>query len=179
MLATSRLRLEAWVDEHVDLFVGLSSMPEVMRFIGPGEPWSPAQARDVAAEQHRHWTEHGFGWRTAIEKSTGEFVGLMTLNFVGAGTVGVDATEHEIGWWLAPQAWGRGLAREGAAAMRDEAFDVLEASSIVARIQPAHARSIAVAEAIGMTYDFTTTGRTGGAIVIYRSTAGSRPDIDS
>ncbi len=34
----------------------------------------------------------------------------------------MDADEYEIGWWLAPTAWGRGLAREGAAAVRDEAF---------------------------------------------------------
>jgi ribosomal-protein-alanine N-acetyltransferase len=167
-IGTSRLWLEACAAAHNELFIHLCSVPEVMRFIGPGEPWSRAKAEDTAAEQRRHWDAHGFGWRVAIEKATGDFVGLMTLNFVGAGTIGVDAGEYEIGWWLLPSAWGRGLAREGASAMRDEAFDLLGAPSIVARIQPANGRSIAVAAAIGMTYDFGTTGRTGGSIVIYR-----------
>lgn len=139
-----------------------------MRFIGPGEPWTPARADEVAAAQRRHWTEHGFGWRLATEKATNEVVGFMALNFAGEGTVGLDAAEYEMGWWLAPWASGRGFAREGALAMRDEALKALEAPSVVARIQPANARSIAVAEATGLTYDFTTTGKTGEPVVVYR-----------
>ena len=30
----------------------------------------------------------------------GRTVGLITLNFAGEGTVGLDPGEYEIGWWL-------------------------------------------------------------------------------
>jgi ribosomal-protein-alanine N-acetyltransferase len=99
----------------------------------------------------------------------------MALSFAGEGTAGLAADEYEIGWWLAPQAWGRGLAREGALAMRDEAFDALGAPSVVARIQPANAPSIAVAVAAGLRYDFSTTGKTGDPIDVYRLAAVDRP----
>jgi RimJ/RimL family protein N-acetyltransferase len=173
-LETARLRLHPWSEQHTELLVRLASNPNVVRFIGPGAPWPRAKAEEIAAAQCQHWTEHGFGWRPATDKTTGDLVGFMALNFAGEGTAGLDAAEYEIGWWLAPQAWGRGLAREGAVAMRDEAFDALNAPSVVARIQPANARSIAVAEATGLTHDFTTTGKTGEPVVVYRLTAVDR-----
>jgi RimJ/RimL family protein N-acetyltransferase len=166
--ATARLRLDPWGEEHTELLVRLSAMPEAMRFIGLGVPWPRAKAEEVAAAQLRHWREHGFGWRAAVEVATGRLAGFMALSFAGEGTAGLDAAEHEIGWWLVPPAWGRGLAREGAQAMRDEAFDVLGAPSVVARIQPANARSIAVARATGLAHDFDTTGRYGEPVAVHR-----------
>lgn len=167
-LETARLRLQPWGEQHTELLVRLASSPDVMRFIGPGLPWPRAKAEEVAAAQRRHWNEHGFGWRPASDKATGGLVGFMALSFAGEGTAGLDAAEYEIGWWLAPHAWGRGFAREGALAMRDEAFDALNAPSVVARIQPANARSIAVAEAAGLRRDFDTTGKTGEPVTVYR-----------
>jgi RimJ/RimL family protein N-acetyltransferase len=80
----------------------------------------------------------------------------------------VDHGEYEIGWWLAPSAWGRGLAREGAAAVRDEAFERVGAPSILARVSPANAGSLAVAAAIGLRHDTESTGRTGEPIAVLR-----------
>jgi len=179
VLETERLRLERWGEEHAELLVWLSSLPEVMRFIGPGGTWSSERAAEVAERQRRHWAEHGFGWRPATERATGELVGFIALNFAGEGTVGLDPGEFEIGWWLAPAAGGRGLAREGAAAIRDEAFGALGAPSVVARIRPENARSIAVARATGLTYDFSTTGRSGEPVAVYRLAAAARGRIRS
>ncbi|HEX4753748.1 MAG TPA: GNAT family N-acetyltransferase, partial [Solirubrobacterales bacterium] len=67
-----------------------------------------------------------------------------------------------------PDAWGRGLGSEGAAALRDEAFDALAMPSIIARIQPANDASIGVARKLGMELDFATTGRSGERLVVYR-----------
>lgn len=168
-IETARLRLEPWDERHTEMLVRLSAMPEITRYIGPGTPWPRSQALDVATLQLRHWKDHGFGWRGATDKATGELVGLLALNFAGDGTAGLDPHEYEIGWWIAPAAWGRGFAREGAAAMRDEAFDALGAPSVIARIQPANAPSIAVAEATGLALDFTTTGKSGEPVAVYRA----------
>jgi RimJ/RimL family protein N-acetyltransferase len=117
-----------------------------------------------------HWRDHGFGWRLARLGPAGEAVGLIALNFAGEDS-GVDPDEYEIGWWLAPSAWGQGLAREGAAAVREEAFRRLAAPSILARIQPANTASLAVARAIGLSDDAQATGRTGEPISVLRLTA--------
>lgn len=116
-----------------------------------------------------HWRVHGFGWRVA--RAQGTAVGLIALSFAGEGA-GINASEYEIGWWLAPSAWGRGLAREGAAAVRDEAFERVRAPSIVARIQPANAGSLGVAAAIGLRHETESIGRGGEPIAVLRLSAG-------
>ena len=171
VLETDRLLLCPWSETHTALLARLSSKPDVVRYIGSGIPWAPSTAAEVAARQLEHWREHGFGWRAAIEKATGERVGFMTLNVAGEGTLGLDPSEHEIGWWLDPAAWGRGFAREGGRAMRDEAFGSVHATSVVARIQPENGASIGVASAIGLVFDFSTTGRAAEPVDVYRLTS--------
>jgi RimJ/RimL family protein N-acetyltransferase len=168
-LHTARLRLDPWTDADLDLFAGLARTPAVMRYIGDGTTWTDARIHDVAAHIAEHWSAHGFGWRVARLHDRAA-VGVFALNFAGEGA-GVDAAEYEIGWWLAPSAWGRGLGREGAAAVRDEAFERVGAPSIVARIAPANAASLAVAAAIGLDHESQSTGRGGEPIAVLRLSA--------
>jgi RimJ/RimL family protein N-acetyltransferase len=170
-IETDRLILVPWSAEHTELLARLSWIPEVMTFIGSGEVWSRATAEEVASVAHRHWVEHGFGWRAAIERASGDLIGFLALNFAGDGTARVDADEYEIGWWMDPAVWGQGLAQEGGAAIRDEALGRLNAPSVIACIQPTNARSIAVAESLGLTHDFLTTGKSGELVSVYRLTA--------
>jgi RimJ/RimL family protein N-acetyltransferase len=100
-------------------------------------------------------------------------VGFLVLNLAGEGTVGVAVDEYEIGWWMDPVIWGRGYAREGGAAVCDEALLTLHAPTVIARIQPANTRSVAVAQSLGLTHDFDTTGRTNELVSVYRK---STPD---
>ncbi|MGZ4293256.1 MAG: GNAT family N-acetyltransferase [Solirubrobacteraceae bacterium] len=164
-LRTARLRLDPWTAADFSLLAGLARTPAVMRYIGDGTTWSEARIHDVAAHILAHWRQHGFGWRVARHDDAP--VGLIALSFAGEGA-GVDASEYEIGWWLAPSAWGRGLASEAATAVRDEAFGRVGAPSIVARIQPANAASLRVASAVGLSYESDSTGRGGEPISVLR-----------
>ncbi len=166
-LVTPRLTLEPWSEHHTELAQTLASIPGVMRYIGDGRPWPAQRARELAAANREHWRRHGFGWRVGVDRETGHAVGFYALNFAGPGA-GVDAAEYEIGWWLEPASWGRGLAREGAAAVRDEAFERLGAPSLLARIQPANGPSLAVARAIGLREDSRSYGRAGEPIDVLR-----------
>lgn len=170
-IETNRLVLAPWGPEHTELLVRLSSIPQMMTFIDLGELWSRAKAEEVAGAAREHWTEHGFGWRAATERASGDPVGFLGLNFARPGTAGVDSNEYEIGWWMDPAVWGRGFAREGALAIRDEALESLTAPGVIARIQASNARSIAIAESLGLTHDFVTTGKSGEPLGVYRLTA--------
>jgi RimJ/RimL family protein N-acetyltransferase len=165
-LITERLQLDPWTPADGKLLADLARTPAVMRYIGDGTTWTDARIHDVAAHVVAHWSDEGFGWRVA-RMHDGTAIGLIALNFAGEGA-GVDAGEYEIGWWLAPSAWGRGLAREGAAAVRDEAFERVGAPSILARIAPANAGSLAVAAAIGLLHESESTGRGGERIAVLR-----------
>src|SRR6185312_8433817 len=111
-LRTDRMTLDPWTESDVKMLSDLARTPAVMRYIGDGTTWTDARIADVGAHVVEHWRRHGFGWRVARVGAVP--VGLIALNFAGEGA-GIDASEYEIGWWLAPSAWGRGLAREGAA----------------------------------------------------------------
>jgi len=169
-LHTDRLRLEPWSEPATRLFRALATTPAVMRYIGDGRAWSELKMEAVAAHNAEHWREHGFGWRLARLADSGEAVGFIALNFAGEGS-GVDPDEYEIGWWLVPVAWGRGIDREGATALRDEAFQRVAAPSVLARIRPENAASLAVARAIGLADDTETIGRTGERIRVLRLSA--------
>ena len=170
-LHTERLTLDPWTEADARMLADLARTPAVMRYVGDGTTWSDARIHGVAARVLDHWAEHGFGWRVA--RYDGAPVGFIALNFAG-DDAGIAADEYEIGWWLAPSAWGRGLAREGAAAVRDEAFERVGAPSIVARIAPASDRSLAVAGAIGLSHETDSTGRAGEPIVVLRLGADRR-----
>lgn len=58
-IETDRLLLEPWGPEHAEMLVGLSSIAQVMRFIGSGELWSRERAEEVAEAAGRHWSDHG------------------------------------------------------------------------------------------------------------------------
>ncbi len=176
-LLTPRLRLDPWSGEHAELLGKLARMPEVTRYIGDGMPWSPGRAREVHERTVAHWHEHGFGWRAIVERATGVPLGLAALSFAGLRS-GVDADEYEIGWWLHPGAWGRGIAREAAAAVRDQGFAELRAPSQVARVQPANVGSLAVARALGLRWESDSTGRAHEPIAVLRLTVGAWRELD-
>jgi len=179
-LTTPRLRLDPWSPADADLLGTLALTPAVVRHIGDGAPWTDARVQDVSAHNVEHWRVHGFGWRVirladaiagaAVGGAAGAAVGFIMLGFAGEGA-GIPADDHEIGWWLAPRVWGRGLAREGAAALRDEAFQRVGAPGVAARIQPANRASLAVAAAIGLTPAGESVGRGGEPIAVLRMSA--------
>ena len=168
LLETERLRLVPWANGHAELLVRLSAMPEVMRFVGPGDLWSREDAVRRSRQVRAHWREHKFGWRAAVERESGRPVGFIALNLLGEGMPEFAADELEIGWWLDPACAGRGYATEGAAAVRDEALASRGAESVIARIQPGNAASIAVAERIGLALERETTGVYGEPVLVYR-----------
>jgi RimJ/RimL family protein N-acetyltransferase len=98
-----------------------------------------------------HLRAKGFGLYAAELRSEGRFVGyigLHTPTFKAHFTPCV-----EIGWRLAGDVWGQGLATEGARAVAHHAFENLRLSEIVSFTVPANQRSIRVMEKIGMTRD--------------------------
>src|SRR5262249_29206509 len=76
------------------------------------------------------------------------FIGLEVASFVAHYTPCV-----EIGWRLASEYWGRGLATEGAREIVRYTFDVLGFEDLVATTVPANMRSRRVMERLGMIHN--------------------------
>jgi RimJ/RimL family protein N-acetyltransferase len=150
--------------------LGIWADPAVWRAIGPGAVGAPFDAEYPASRfRHHlsHWEQHGFGLWLAEPRGADEVAG-----WVGAShpTYIPDlAGAVEIGWTLRRPFWGRGLASEGAAAAAEAAFAHLALDEVVSLIGPTNARSIAVAEGLGMSpSEEVCRPDTGERMLVYR-----------
>ena len=177
-LTTRRLLLRPWSEDDRAHFAELATDPRVVRYVGDGTTWSRERIDDVFERQLRHWAEHRFGWRAVLEKesagrlggppcSTGRWAGFVGLNHVGPEATEITDDEVEIGWWLRPATWGRGIATEAAFALRDEAFDRAGLDRIIGRYQPDNVASGRIMARLGMTVERDAAGRHGEVIRIY------------
>ena len=148
-LTTPRLRLRAFEPRDVDAYAAMMADPEVTRYIGDGRPLTRADAWRQLATFVGHWALRGFGLWAVEERGTGEFLGRIGC-WEPDGWPG-----FELAYTLARPAWGRGYAREGAAAALAHARDTLGRTDVISLIRPANARSIRVAESLGAVRDGT------------------------
>jgi RimJ/RimL family protein N-acetyltransferase len=150
-LETERLVLRRWREDDREAVVDIWADPDVWRAIGPGVMGMRFEAAYAAGrlEHHLdHWEQYGFGLWLAQERVSGQVAG-----WVGAAHptyVPELAGAVEIGWTLRRPFWGLGLASEGATAAVKTVFAHLVLDEVISLINPANARSISVAERLGM-----------------------------
>ena len=150
-IETDRLLLRRWRDSDREPFARMNRDPRVMEFLPA--LLSPDESNALSDRIEDHFAQHGFGLWAVELRASGEFAGFAGLaipRFEAAFTPCV-----EIGWRIAPEYWGRGLATEGARAVARDAFDVLGLGQIVSFTTPANVRSRRVMEKLGMTHDPT------------------------
>jgi RimJ/RimL family protein N-acetyltransferase len=151
-LETERLVLR---DKRADDFAFLLTLyadPQVMRFIGDGRTLArdEVEARffrvlEIENEPgHERWDAFKILERKADGARIGQ-AGTLRCEIDGAPQV-------EIGWWLAPFAWGRGYATEAALALRDFAFREAGIDRLSVVLHAANEKSVAVARRIGGEY---------------------------
>ena len=76
--------------------------------------------------------KNGLGLFVLIEKETG-----IRIGHAGLVKQQIDGKEEiEIGYWLLPQYWGKGYAKEAAAAFRDYGFQALRMNKLISLINP-------------------------------------------
>ena len=146
-LTTPRLRLRAFAPQDVDAYAAMMADPEVTRYLGDGRTLTREEAWRQLAVFAGHWALRGFGLWAVEERTTGTFVGRIGC-FEPEGWPGV-----ELAYTLARPVWGRGYAREGAAAALAYARETLGRRDVISLIRPANVASIRVAEALGAVRD--------------------------
>lgn len=149
MIETDRLILRAFRDEDRAPFAAINGDPRVNEWLGG--PIGREQS-DAAVERiNAHIARHGFGFFAAERKADGKLIGMIGLMVMGDHLP--PAPGVELGWRLAPEAQGTGLATEGAAAALAWGFANLDHDELVAFTAQSNLRSQAVMRRIGMTHD--------------------------
>ena len=137
---TERLELRRWTPEHLPELSALAVLPEIVRHVGDGTPWSVATVTAKHEAALGHWRRRGFGW-LAVHDQAGAFVGLVSVNERSAEESGIAVPAVEIGYWIAPQWWGRGYATEATATTVDQLFARDMADTLLARHRTANTAS--------------------------------------
>jgi RimJ/RimL family protein N-acetyltransferase len=148
-LETERLLLRTWRPRDLDAFAAMNADERVMRFVGARRALARSESERLLAQIAAHWERHGFGLWAVQPREGGDepigFVGLAVPAFLPSVLPAV-----EVGWRLAPEWWGHGLATEGARASVTAAWDALGLRRLLSIIDPDNERSLRVAAKLGM-----------------------------
>lgn len=148
-LETERLILRRLTGADVENLFVLDSDPAVMRFINGGKP-TPREVIETETLPQLlgfYGRAPEYGLWAAIEKSTGEFIGWLSLRCDEG-----DLEKVELGYRLRQSAWGKGYATEGSQALVDKAFSELGAQRVFATRMTVNSASIRVMEKAGLKY---------------------------
>lgn len=145
ILETPRIILRHWTAADRDPFARMNADPRVMEFFP--STLSRAESDACVDRIEAHFVRHGFGLCAVELRQSGCFVGFIGLN------VPSFLPSVEIGWRLAADVWGQGIATEGAESVVRYAFDVLALPELVSFTTPDNVRSRRVMEKLGMTHD--------------------------
>ena len=146
ILTTERLVLRRWREEYIPSFRRMNADPRVMEFMP--SVLAPEESDAMVERVERHFDQRGFGLMAAELRESGEFIGYAGLSVPTFDAPFMPAVE--IGWRLAAEQWGRGLATEAAREVLRYGFEVVGLENVVSFTVPANVRSRRVMEKIGM-----------------------------
>ncbi|RAS64080.1 PhzF family phenazine biosynthesis protein [Lentzea atacamensis] len=135
------MELVQWGDEHFEHLLRWATDPRMTRYVGDGQPWTPEYVAERHEQALRHWEGYGFGMHAVVED--GEVIGIGQM-------LEGDLGEIEIGYWVDPGHWGRGVATRIAEELRDKALAI--ADRVVAGHVAENTASGRVLEKAGLTY---------------------------
>ena len=150
-ILTDRLLLRGWKKHDFEEYAAICADPEVMRWIGSGGTRTPEECAETIAGFERDWAEHRFGLFATELRSSGRFIGFIGLSVPEFLPEILPAVE--IGWRLARDAWGRGLATEGAGAVLNFGVGEVGLERIVSIYQPENLASLRIMEKLGMRFE--------------------------
>lgn len=146
-----RVRLRGWREADLEPFAKMNADPRVAEFLPSTLTRQESDAFVGRIEMAFATRQFGLWAVERIDVEQRPFIG-----FVGLSVPTFDAEFTpcvEIGWRLAPEHWGLGLATEAAQMVVHHAFEVLGLPQVVSFTVPENRASRRVMEKLGMTHD--------------------------
>ena len=146
-LETKRLILTDWTESDAEELFSLAQNPN----LGPHAGWKPHADVAESLEIIRTLFLPSMVWKV-IDKNTGVIMGSMGLE-IDRFRPGI--ASKELGYWIAEEFWGQGLATEAATAALTYAFEDLNLDIVGICTGPSNLRSQRVIQKLGFTYEGT------------------------
>jgi RimJ/RimL family protein N-acetyltransferase len=147
-IQTQRLQIRKWdLARDLDDAVAIYGDPEVMRYI-PCGALDRAQTERLIGRMIEKDEQQGYGIWPVVHKADGRVIGESGITQIPG-----QEPDIEIAWIFNKEYQGQGYATEAARAIMEYAFKELRIARLYALIDRFNARSIAVANRLGMRYD--------------------------
>lgn len=150
-IETERLVLRHWRKDDFRPYHAIVSQPAVHRHFGP-EPMRLEDCWRRMMASAGGWQFNGFGTWAVDRKSDGRLVGNVGLFTAWRDLEPEFGEEPEMGWIMAAETHGQGLAAEACRAAIQWAEASIAPTPIWAIIAPANRPSITLAEKLGFAY---------------------------
>lgn len=172
-ILTRRLVLRPWTLTDAEPALAIYGAPDVTRWLSPAmtRVADTATMRNLLAQWIADCDDRGLPLgRWAVEDTVaGSLIGGVSLLPLPPGR-----HDLEIGWQLAPTAWGHGYGAEAGHAVAHQAFES-DVSELFAVVRPGNQRGIATARRVGMEWVGETDKYYDLTLQIYRLT---KADLD-
>lgn len=147
LLETKRLVLRQFTVADAEHIFALDNDPAVMRYLNGGEPTPRAVVEQTILPTFMEYDQNvpGFGVWAVDEKSTGDFLGWVSMR-PSDEMVG----EVILGYRFRKATWGKGFATEAVRALIDKGFTELGVQRVVATTYQDNVASQRVMEKLGM-----------------------------
>jgi RimJ/RimL family protein N-acetyltransferase len=144
-LADERVVLRRWRPDDAERVFEVMRDPSMRQFLALPDPYTREVADRWVTELGHEGRGEGTGLGCAMaERASGHLVGAAALRLGG---------DPEIGYWVAPDARGRGVATRAVTLLRDWAHEALGAERLHMLIHPDNLASRRVAEKAGFVYE--------------------------
>ncbi|RAM53471.1 MAG: GNAT family N-acetyltransferase [Hapalosiphonaceae cyanobacterium JJU2] len=147
VIETPRLILRHFTLDDIDELAAIYADPVVMKFYP--KPYTREQTQQQVERIMNMYKERGWSLWATIYKADQKLIGRcgLMLQLVD------EQQEVEIGYLLAKEYWGQGLATEAAIACRNYGFQELGLNRLISLIDPRNIASQKVAIKNGMKYE--------------------------
>jgi len=170
-IESDRLVLRRITPDDGNFFARIHAMPEVRRYLGDGRPYSAEDSRAWIERMLVTYQSSNLGQLAVVRKSDGQLIGRCGLSDLvvenaapgtiprgwlrrGQAPAGVELIDvPDLGYTFDPANWGHGFATEAARCVFDYARASLRWPRIVSVIHPDNARSLRVAQRLGLRRD--------------------------
>ncbi len=139
------LVLRPWRPADLDQLVAACRDPEIARWTRVPLGYAPADGREFLAVQRERWASgESLELAAAAAESDARVLGSVALRGLGEGRA-------DLGYWVAPEARGRGIAARAVRLLAAYGFGTLALERLEILVHPDNLPSLRVAAAAGFT----------------------------
>jgi ribosomal-protein-alanine N-acetyltransferase len=142
-LVGPRVELRPFTLRDAPAMLAVYGDPQVMRWVGHGAVSTLPEVEAMLRQYITHQDRYGFAFWAVVERTTGRVIGDTGLARTADGKV-------EMGYTLARDHWGKGLATESAGLALQAAQETLAVPVVRALVEPENMASRHVLEKLGL-----------------------------